>query len=139
MVNNLEDWTYEKLNNKKLSLWNKSKFILKNEKCIEFIKVDLDKDLKYDNIERCDFILIIDSLQKVFYIELKWNHRDKAIKQIENTLNNIYFNNNCENYWYIICSSVPKESSYTQTLKLQLKKKYNLILDIKSSLREVNI
>lgn len=139
MLNNLKAWTFEKTNRNNLVLWKKSKFILNNKNWIEIIKVDLDKDNKYDNIERCDFILIIESKRKVFYIELKWNHRDKALKQIINTIEKIYFDNNCKNYWYVICSNVPKENPKTQQLKLQLKQKYNIVLEIKSSIIEVKI
>lgn len=141
MLNKLKAWTFEKINIKKVSLWKKTKFILNNINWIEFIKVDLDKDLKYDNIERCDFIFIIESKRKVFYVELKWNHRDKGLEQIINTIKNIYYDNNktTTNYWYIICSNVPKENPKTQQLKLKLKREYNVILDIKSSIIEVNI
>ena len=71
----------------------------------------------------------------VFDLFIDWIFENERI----NTIEKIYFDNNCKNYWYVICSNVPKENPKTQQLKLQLKQKYNIILEIKSSIIEVKI
>ncbi len=76
---------------------NGKKYQLNNTSGITLRKVKVDKCLPQNIGEkRCDFLMDIDNLKRVFFIELKGGDLNKAVNQIYSTI--IYLKTEFKNY-----------------------------------------
>lgn len=72
---------------KAIAYENKKKYVLVNNSRIEVRKVKVDKCLAQKIGEkRCDFLMDIEELNRVFFIELKGGDLNKAVNQIYSTI-----------------------------------------------------
>ncbi|MBM0511449.1 hypothetical protein [Aeromonas hydrophila] len=120
---------------------NKSKFELKNPNRIEIKKTKVDGGLISDDRERCDWLFAIQDPQpRAMFIELKGCNLDKAISQLNSTIEHtkdIFKKHSKE--CFAITTRVPKNDSSTRRLILDMMKKKQAKLTIKNILISVVI
>ncbi|MDJ0797618.1 MAG: hypothetical protein QNJ51_12520 [Calothrix sp. MO_167.B12] len=136
----------EIINHKNISVKeNKSKITFCNKNSIEVNKVQVDGCLDIPGV-KCDWLIIIDKPKDYpdvyieIYIELKGGDVKHAFKQIENTINNISIDQkNVPKYCYVITTRYPRITSEIQNQKKDLKKNYNAVLKVQTTVYTENI
>lgn len=121
-------------NNNKIYVFSEkqSKLTLENSHEQLSTKIEVDGCEINDSGIRCDFMLIPPNQE--FYIELKGQDIEHAIKQIERTIHLLSSDvKNKVKRSYIICSRSPLNSTAIQNYQYIFKKKFNSKLIIKSS------
>jgi hypothetical protein len=118
----------------------KSKFEVLNSNRIEIKKVQVDGCLINDHREKCDWIISIDSLNKVLFIELKGCDVDKAISQLKSTLEHTKskyqtFEREC----FAVTTRIPKGGSSVRKKSLDFFKHTKTTLSIKNNRSQVVI
>jgi ribosomal protein L25 (general stress protein Ctc) len=103
-----------------------------NKESKEIKKVQIDcKPCPIKN-EKCDF-LVFETEESLFFIELKGKDIEKAVKQLESTLE--FFNlKSCKKTkktLIVVCSRYPKASTKKQKLQLHFMKNYGAKFDVK--------
>lgn len=137
------------ISNKKIICFKDSgasrKVIFNNNLQLEVVDVRVDGCLIKHDIPKCDFMLIIPSGYKYSenFIELKGSNVLRAVEQISSTIDHL--SNNGILYkktlkaGYIACSRFPREDTTVQSLKMKMKRDYNLALTIKSQQIEIDL
>ena len=122
----------QKTNNKIIVFQeNRSKLIILNKNQINTTKVTVD-GCEITSGLRCDFMLLAQELE--YFIELKGQDIEHAIKQLIATINKLSSNpKNMEKSSFIICTRSPLSSASIQNLQVKFKKNFNSKLIIKSS------
>lgn len=121
------------------------KVVFKNNLQLNIIETRIDGCFIKDDIPKCDFMLLIPKGYKYVesFIELKGSGVLRAVEQISSTID--YLSNNgivCKKTLkagYIACSRFPSADTTAQSLKMKMKKNYNLDLIIKSQKVEINL
>jgi hypothetical protein len=112
---------------------NKSKitFLNADRNKILIIKVD-DCVIKEGETLRCDYAIIpCDEVE--IYVELKGSDILHAVKQIESTISLLSSNpQRIRKLCFIVSTRVPKQTTSTQQLQSQFKKKFNASFRIKN-------
>jgi inorganic pyrophosphatase len=89
---------------------NRSRFQVENPDRLLVTKVQVDGCLIADDLEKCDWIIAINAVNKrALYIELKGCNIDKALKQLKSTL--VHTKNNYKDYkkeCYVVTTRIPK-------------------------------
>ncbi|WP_137169645.1 hypothetical protein [Marinomonas sp. FW-1] len=116
---------------------NKSELIIKNNNNKTINKIKVDGCLIGDKFEKCDYIVTTienNKPQKAFFIELKGCKIEKAINQLDSTLNltKTYFEDYVKEC-YIICTRVPKSSSKIQKMRIIFSNNHKSTLSIKTT------
>lgn len=122
-----------KTTNNKLIVFqeNRSKLIVSNKFQIETTKVIVDGCELIDGI-RCDFMLLAEDLE--YFIELKGQHIDHAIKQLIATINKLSINpKEIDKTSFVICTRSPINSASIQNYQVKFKKNFNSKLIVRSS------
>lgn len=112
---------------------NRSKFEVVNKDRLSVNKVEVDGCLIGDHLEKCDWIISIDSLNRAFFIELKGCDIDKAISQLKSTL--IHTRSKYQNYdreCFAVTSRIPKHGSSMQKRKMDFFRQTNVTLSVKN-------
>jgi hypothetical protein len=121
-------------NNNKIYVFaeNQSKLTIENPKALTSTRIVVDGCEINDTGIKCDFMLLPPSEE--FYIELKGQDIEHALKQIERTMQLLSSDlKNAIKRSYIICSRSPLNSTAIQNFQFLFKKKFNSKLIIKSS------
>lgn len=121
-------------NNNKIYVFSEkqSKLTLENTKEQLSTKIEVDGCAINDTGIRCDYMLVPPDQE--FYIELKGQDIEHAIKQIERTIQLLSSDaRNIVKRSYIICSRSPLNSTAIQSYQYSFKKKFNSKLIIRSS------
>ncbi|GBF81501.1 hypothetical protein [Aphanothece sacrum] len=126
----------ENINHKSILIQDKkgkSKFYLENKSQLMITKIIVDGCLNITG-KKCDYLITIDHPLIEIYIELKGRRVDEAIKQIENTIQQVSKNKYTgTKFCYIVhtkCLLTTQEiQNYTKTFK----KNYNATLRFKPS------
>lgn len=130
-------------NSTSISLQEKrSCFRIKNSKKILVSVYEVDGcllKLESDG-PRCDYLVLIDDRDLEIFVELKGCDIGKAIKQLENSIQNLSENatalvKNC----FVISTRIPKADTSAQKAKLLFKRKYNANLTIKNRVFEYQV
>lgn len=124
---------------------NKSSCYFQNPNKVILNKLKVDGGLiSSQKHEKCDYIVHWRDNKKdeyVVYVELKGCDIKKALSQIMSTI--ITTNDKFSSYKFrksvVVCSRFPKSDSTTHRLTLELKKKQNVTLEIKSRQCEVRV
>jgi len=112
---------------------NKSKFEVINSKKIAIKKVQVDGCLIQENSEKCDWIISIDTLNRVFFIELKGCNIDKAISQLKTTLVKTKSQySSCTRECYAVTTRIPKSGTKLRKKQLDFFKETKTTLNIKN-------
>jgi hypothetical protein len=110
----------------------RSELTLKNIDEVESTKVHVDGCEINDTGLRCDYLHLAKDVE--FYIELKGQDLEHAMKQLERTIALLGVKNkNQKRVCYIICTRSPLTSTEIQQYDRQFRAKYNSKLVIKSS------
>ncbi|WP_298884260.1 hypothetical protein [uncultured Polaribacter sp.] len=110
---------------------NRSKLIVSNKAQIETTKVVVD-GCEITSGLRCDFMLLAQDLE--YFIELKGQHIDHAIKQLITTINKLSSNpKKMKKTSFVICTRSPINSASIQNLQVKFKKNFNSKLIVRSS------
>ena len=109
----------------------RSKLTLKNKDEVESIKIHVDGCEITEGL-RCDYLHLAKGVE--YYIELKGQDLEHAIKQLKQTIS-LLGNKNTqqERTCYIICTRSPMTSTQIQKYDYEFRKNYNSRLVIKSS------
>lgn len=111
---------------------NRSKLTLENTDQVVSTSVWVDGCEINDNTIRCDYMHIAKEIE--FFIELKGQDIEHAINQLKNTIKRLSSNpTKTKKRSYVVCTRSPMTSSEIQNYKLEFRKKYNSILEVKSS------
>lgn len=110
---------------------NRSKLIILNKARLNTKKITVD-GCEINNGLRCDFMLLGEDIE--YFIELKGQDIDHAIKQLIATINTLSSNpQRTEKTSFIICTRSPINSASIQNLQVRFKKEFSSHLIIKSS------
>lgn len=91
---------------------------------------------------KCDYLfeIINQTINRVFYVELKGKNIEHGIKQLEATIHHCKSEHkSIPKLCYIIASRVPKSSTSSQKLKKEFKRKNNIQLFIDTKIKEVTV
>lgn len=113
----------------------KSKMYLDNPSKKSIQKIIVDGCLNIPG-KKCDYLIKIDNPLIEIYIELKGRRIDEAIKQLENTMNEIYKYNSkvkVKKFCYIIHTKCPLKAQEMEKYIKKFKRSYNATLKFKSS------
>ena len=109
-----------------------SKLTLENSNAVVSTRIVVDGCEINDAGIRCDFMLV--PPDEEFYIELKGQDIEHALKQIERTMQLLSSGlKNVSKRSYVICSRSPLNSTAIQNFQFIFRKKFNSKLIIKSS------
>lgn len=110
----------------------KSQFILKNPHKEKIGEIRYDECPAYGHYgeKRCDYILTHSEI--TIFIELKGKNFEKAISQLQKSINNT--KNNCygKKYAFIVASKFPSATSSSANYKKIFRKQYNTMLEYQS-------
>lgn len=110
---------------------NRSKLIILNKNQINTNKITVD-DCEITEGLRCDFMLLGDNIE--YFIELKGQDIEHAIKQLISTINKLSSNpKSTEKTSFVICTRSPINSASIQNLQVKFKKEFRSNLIIRSS------
>lgn len=110
----------------------KSKLTLENKDQVDSVSIIVDGCEINDSTIRCDFFHIAKETE--FYIELKGQDIEHAVKQIISTIKRLSSNERTQRKKsYIICTRSPLSSSKIQNYKYLFRKNYNSDFVVKSS------
>lgn len=137
------------LSNKKIICFKDNgasrKVIFNNNSRLDVIEIRIDGCFITNDIPKCDFMLLVPSGYQYSenFIELKGANVLRAVEQISSTID--YLSNNGIVHktklkaGYIACSRFPREDTTVQSLKIKMRRDYNLALTIKSQQIEINL
>ncbi|MDO6803940.1 hypothetical protein Q4595_15930 [Wenyingzhuangia sp. 1_MG-2023] len=110
----------------------KSKLSLINKDEVESTQIKVDNCLIKDNSLKCDYMHLAKDIE--FYIELKGQDINHAVKQLKSTFKQLSSNSKkSKKISYIICARTPLSATQILKLKREFKKDYNSKLEVKSS------
>lgn len=112
---------------------NKSSFCIVNNENVIVERILVDGCLINSDKERCDWLFVLPSSNRVLYVELKGSDVLKAASQIESTMSATSKKYNAfKKECYIATTRVPKYGSPVQKLKIKFKNDYNAMLQVKN-------
>ncbi|MBS4637733.1 hypothetical protein [Aeromonas caviae] len=122
---------------------NQSRFEVINKSKLKITKVQVDGCLINDDREKCDWIIEVEKSKEdkhALFIELKGCNLDKAISQLQSTLNDTkdrYKSHHKE--CYAVTSRVPKHGATVRKRNLEFHKKNNVVLFVKNLRASIQI
>jgi hypothetical protein len=120
---------------------NKRKFIIKNNSLYTINEVKVDGCYIKVGL-KCDFLFELskETIEKVFYVELKGSDVTHGIEQLESTINTCKaIHSQLYKECYIVASKVPSSGTSSQVLKKQFIKKNKIQLFIDTKIKEVKV
>ncbi|MCH9739516.1 MAG: hypothetical protein K0U38_01555 [Epsilonproteobacteria bacterium] len=120
---------------------NKRTFRIDNKSLLTINQVTIDGCYITSGL-KCDYLfeIISQSIDKVFYVELKGKDIEHGVKQLEATVNYCKSEHkSIPKECYIVASRVPKSSTSSQKLKKEFKRKNGIQLFIDTKIKEVTV
>jgi len=113
---------------------NKSCFEVLNPNNKRIMKIEVDGCLISERLEKCDWIISLEQpIKRAMYIELKGCGIDKAISQLQSTLQHTRVKfNDYQKECYAVTTRIPKHGSTNRKKCIDFHKKTNVTLKIKN-------